>query len=283
MTGKRIFNRIASLALAVVMMFTVIGVMPADVKAADIEKTITGSGTQTVTITDEECVDLQNYTYNDTWIKFKAKATGYVTVKASNASAVNSYAAGGITLLSASKKVLSEEDEVYNTAYTDSSYYTMTYGVKKGTTYYLRVCAKYGTKITATFKTVKKNAATKKSKAKTIKKNKTVKGVIVAGDKKADWYKIKLTKSQKVKLTYTAKTNGSYSYDGIKVTFCKSNGKNFLSNSYDCVTRTTPSSWMQFYRKYTSGKTTGLATGTYYVKVEPYKSTSSGYYTLKWK
>lgn len=278
MTGKSIFKSFASLALAVVMMFTVIGVMPENVSAA--EYSIAGNGTQTVTISDEQCYE---FTGEEAYIKFIPKATGYVTVKATNVSALYNDTYGGITLCSASKQIISETDEKYLTQYNESEYYTMTYGVKKGTTYYLRVKAMGGTQITATFKSVKKNAATKKAKAKTIGKGKTVKGVIIAGDKKADWYKIKLTKSQKIKLSYSAKTCGTSNYAGIKVTFCKSNGKNFLYNSFDNVSRTKPSSWIQFYRKYTNGKTTGLATGTYYVKVEPSSTTSSGYYTLKWK
>lgn len=278
MKEKRLFSKVVSLALAAVMMFSVLTVVtPEEVSAAD--TTITGSGTRTVTITDEQSYE---FTGQETYIKFKAKATGYVTVKATNVSALYTDTYGGISLCSSNKKVISEADERYYTEYNDSLYYTMTYGVKKNTTYYLRVKAMGGTKITATFKTVKKNAATKRSKAKTISKNKSVKGVIIANDKKADWYKIKLTKSQQLKLSYSAKTDGSSKYSGIKVTFCKSNGKNFLSNSYDWVSRSNPSSWMKFYRQYSNGKKTGLATGTYYVKVEPYTKTSSGYYTLKW-
>ncbi len=283
MKKTNLWKQITGLVFALAMIIAAfVVVSPEAVNAA--EYTMAGSGTQSVTITDAECFE---FTGQEAWIQFKPKQTGYVTVKATNVSELYNDTYGGITLCNKSKKIISETDEGYFTEYTDASHYTMTYGVKKNTTYYLRVKAMGGTKVTATFKSVKKNAATKKSKAKTIKKGKNVKGVIIAGDKKADWYKIKLTKSQQVKLSYSVKGNGYSSSNGVKVTFCKSNGKNFVSNSYDVLSRSYPNGkrgGMTFYREYVfSGKKTGLATGTYYVKVEPYTNTSSGYYTLKWK
>ena len=279
MKGKRIFNRIASLALAVVMMFTVIGVMPADVNAAT--PSFKSSGKSKVTITDDNCSYMPGV---DTWIKFKAKNTGYITIKAACKSDLANDTYGYITFCDKNKKALGQADELYRTDYDDAKYYTTTYGVKKGQTYYFQVYSRHGVTLTAYANSQKKAAGTKKAKAKTIKKNKTVKGVIIAGDKTVDWYKIKLTKSQKVKINYTAKSNGDTDYYGIKFTFCDSKGKAFTYNAYDRVNRVYPKSGMEFCLKNTAtGKKSGLKTGTYYVKVERYNKKSSGYYTLKWK
>ena len=278
---KSLFSKAMSLALAVVMMVSVIGIIPQDVSAADF--TIPGKGTQIVQIPDESCFEIAGV---ETYIQFKPAATGYVTVKAENISAIYTDTWGGISLCNAARKVISENDERYYTEYSDAKYTTMTFGVKAKTTYYLRVKAMGGTKITASFKKLKvnKKALSNSKKAKTIGKGKNVKGVILAGEKKADWYKIKLTKSQKVRLSMTAKTNGTSGYSGIKVTFCKSNKKNFLSNSYIFASRSQSTDRVTFLKRnvYT-GKETGIDAGTYYVKAEPYTVASSGYYTLKWK
>lgn len=281
MKKKKLLSKVSGLVFAAAAMFMVTAVAsPKDVSAADYE--MGGAGTVSVAIPDESCYE---FTGQDAYIKFTPKATGYVTITASNISAIYNDTYGGITLCDGSRRALSELNEIYNTKVSDSRHWTMTYGVKQKTTYYLMVRGMGGTQITASFKKVKKvPAITKRAKAKTLGRGKTASGVIIAGDKKADWYKISLPKSQKVNLSYSAKTNGSQAASGLKVTFCKSNGKNFVANSYDNISRTSPSNKMSFFRRYVgSNKTTGLLPGTYYVKVEPYTVTSSGYYTLKWK
>ena len=52
-------------------------------------------------------------------------------------------------------------------------------------------------------------------------------GVIAYGDSKADWYKIKLTKSAKLDLYYLANTNGTNEKNGFKITFYNKDGKVF--------------------------------------------------------
>lgn len=84
-----------------------------------------------------------------------------------------------------------------------------------------------GTKITATVKAIKDSSASSKSKAKTLSKGKKVTGVIAYGDSKADWYKIKLTKSAKLNLYYLANTNGTNEKNGFKITFYNKDGKVF--------------------------------------------------------
>lgn len=278
--GKKLFNRVASFMLAMVMVLSVFAVAPTEVAAAD--KSFKSTGTSSVTFTDDDVWDVNANTAIPQYIKFKATNTGYVTIKMTNASSLD-YAFGYLTFCDSKKKALNSSNEKWDTAYTKSPYYTRSFGVKKGKTYYVKIETGYGVKVTATFKKVTKKNISSKKKAKSLKAKTTAKGVIIAGDKTADWYKIKVKGNKKVKLTYTAKTNGNGYYDGIKVSFYKSNGKLYTSDAYDYVSPWRSSSYSQYYRQYTiSKKIIGVEDGTYYVKVERANKTSSGYYTLKW-
>ena len=154
-------------------------------------------------------------------------------------------------------------------------YNTTTYGVKKNTTYYFAVQCNAGTKITATVKAIKDSSASSKSKAKTLSKGKKVTGVIAYGDSKADWYKIKLTKSAKLNLYYLANTNGTNEKNGFKITFYNKDGKVFSGKNNG-----KKDGW---YISLANGGTKfDLPSGTYYIKVERMSKASSGSYTLKW-
>lgn len=279
--GNKLFNRVASFMLAMVMVLSVFAAMPTEVAAADV-KSIAGKGTSSVTYTDEETYDPYGYYYMaENYIKFTAKNTGYVTVKMTNASTLG-YADGYVALCDYKKAPLNATNEYWNTGYDKAAYYTRTFGVKKGKTYYIKVESTCGVTVTATFKTVKKANNSSKKKAATLNKNKKVTGVIVAGDKTVDWYKIKVTNDkQKVKITYSGKTNGNLtSNDGIKVTFCDSKGKVWYSEGAAVspwVSSRTYKAWCTV-----NGKVTGVGAGTYYIKVERSAKTSSGTYTLKW-
>lgn len=283
MKGKKLWNKVVSFVLTMAMVFSVFVVAtPEEVKAASLS--FKGKGKSSVTISDSESYDASGYGYmKANWIKFKASQTGYITVKMSSASEVEN-PQGYLTFCDNKKKALGKNREYWSTNRDDSEYYTRTYGVKKGKTYYFKVESTSGVKVTASVTKLNKGKNTSKKKAKTISAGKKVKGVIIAGEKTVDWYKIKVNGNQRVKLTYSAKTNGDNDYNGIKVTFCKSNGSKFLSNSSDWVSVMTPSSWSKYYRKNSvTGAESGLTAGTYYVKVERYNKTSSGQYTLSWK
>lgn len=284
--GKKRFNKIVSLVLAAVMMVSIFAVTtPQEVEAASTPQ-FKKTGSSKVTIKDSQCYRV---TGKANYIKFKAGATGYITVKITGNSSMTSQPSGYLTLCNNKKKTLGTKQELFVTGDSKSWAYTRTYGIQKGKVYYFKVESYGGVKLNATVKAVKKNAATSRAKAKNLSKNKAVNGVLIAGDKKADWYKIKVTKSQKVKISWSAKTNGvtksgNGNASGIKMTFYKSNGKMFTNNAYDYVSPAYSSTWIQFYRKYTySSQKLGLEPGTYYIKIEPYTKTSSGYYTLKWK
>ncbi|MCM1257230.1 MAG: hypothetical protein NC307_05200 [Roseburia sp.] len=284
---KNILKRVASLALAVVMMLSVLVVVdPQEVSAS--EMSIKGSGTQTVKITDE---DLYNEfaatgTLSDVFIQFKAAKTGYVTFKMTNNSSEVAYTNGYVTLCDKNKKAISSRD-MFQDQDSGAAYNTVTYGVKKGTTYWLKVeLYQLGTTIKADFKSQSKSSANSKKKAKNLGKNKEAKSIMIANENKADWYKIKLTKSQQLKLTFNVKTNGTSKYDGVKFSLYKSNGKTlFTSNAYDYISRyySGKGTVTYYMSKKGSSKKYGIPKGTYYVKAERANKTSSGYYTLKWK
>ncbi len=265
---SRLLKKVVSLALAAVMMVSVLTVMPEEVSAADYA--ISGSGTQTVTISDAECYLL---TYDYAWIKFKPAATGYVTFTVANASLLDNYTDGTWGLFDSSKKQISTIDS-FNTSKDESYYKTNVYGVQKGKTYYLRVGAYVGASITAKFTKVSENSGAKKSKAKTIKKGKTVKGIIVANSKTSDWYKFKVTKNQYLKISYSAKTNYA-----IKMTVYEGT-RNIGSVNPNYTNSKTQSTYVVNSR--TNKKTKVKAGTTYYVQVSRYNTNSSGYYTLKW-
>lgn len=149
-------------------------------------------------------------------------------------------------------------------------------GVKKGIyTFTVKTSAPVYA-IKASFTKVKESKyGKKKSKAVSLKKKNTVKGLLPAGKAKAHWYKIKLKKNQKVTINFKTSLCGAGSaVGGMKFT---------LYASYDTGTgtiysglRTTP------YKPYTIGMSPKLKKGTYYLKIESYKK-GTGYYTIKWK
>lgn len=147
--------------------------------------------------------------------------------------------------------------------------YNPTYGVKKGQTYYIRVKSSrnsygyYNFKITNP--AVKEKSGKNKAKAVTVKKGKTVKGTILAGNGQADWYKFKKTNKKTTKITIKGQTNGTFRvrlYRGGKQVSAKT--FNYRYGGYE-------------FRLYNYPK------GTYYVKVERANAKSSGYYALAWK
>lgn len=282
-------NKIVSLVLAAIMMVSVFAVStPEQVQAAG-ELSFKGSGKSSVTISDDDCT---YFTKNITYIKLKPTTTGYVSIKLSDKSNLVGAtsgapvpAFGSIALCSNNKKNISTFEKYDTTAGDPSWHSTRTFGVKKGKTYYVAVNSTGGVQVTATIKKATKGSNNSKGKAKKLPVNKKVNGLILAGENKADWYKISVTKQKQVKITLTGKTNGDTDYNGIKFTFYKKNGKTkYTSNASDHVSPVNPSTWYQALKinPYTRQEF-GIDKGTYYIKVERYNKTSSGFYTLKWQ
>lgn len=186
--------------------------------------------------------------------KFKATKTGYLKVQTSD----SCY----ISLCNSKKKALSGET---------LSGYAPAYGVKKGTTYYVKVRTTSTNSdgvynLRATNTAVSEKSGSSKAKAVTIKKGQTLKGTVLAGENKADWYKFKLTGKKAVKVIMKGETN-----DTLKATVYQGSrsvrSMNFYYNSKS-LTLKSIGKWPK---------------GTYYVKIYRGNSKSSGHYSVTWK
>ena len=218
-------------------------------KTITVGKTATGTG----------CGDYKTVAY----YKIKVAKRGLLSVDV--ADAAGGAASASVRICNAKKKAFTSSDG-WSSLYDGRKAY---YGVKKGT-YFLAV--KSGTslyKVTPKLTAVTKAGGEKKAKAVSIAKGKTMKGVLAAGEK-ARWYKFKVTKSKKYTFAMTDKTDPS----GLKLTFSGEgyyDGRAYLySPSNADVTF----------------KTEKLKPGTYYIKVEPFRSSGTGgngYFTIRWK
>ena len=205
------------------------------------------------------------------YYKVTAPGNGYLTI--SFPERLTDYASFDVKLMNYKKNSLFTNFEYLSS----SKSYKTTVGVKKGT-YYVAVKNSndaYGIKVS--FTSVKENSGSSKSKAKSIYKGNTKKGIITAAQSETsgDWYKFKITKTQYVKFTFKVKSSGGGSSGGLKAAFYQS-GKSYPATSVNCYGEDGKT-----IQLYTPGKGTKLAPGTYYIKVQKY-SNGNGYYTLKW-
>lgn len=262
---KKYISKI-SIILCLTMLFT--GWIPMDVSAAarnfNQKKTITITGA-------DDFVHTQKYI----WIKYKAPNNGYITITAKNkaetaaGAAANTagFATGAFRLYDSKKKTALSGDYVYNTAGSVPAESTAVYGVKKKTTYFLRVLAQGAVSVKCKFTKVVKSGADKKAKAAALSKNKAAKGILIAGDNAADWYKITVPQKQYLHFYYSGRANGQ-----IKLTFSGA----YLNTAKRYIVQGQEAEG----HAYTIER---VQPGNYYVKVERANSTSSGFYTLKWQ
>lgn len=211
------------------------------------------------------------------WVKYKAPANGYITVKAEASS--SEVASGEWTLYNEGKlSTLSEKNIVYNTKESAGINWRMsTFGVKKNSTYYLRVRAYNPVKITYSFKKVNEKSGQTRSKAVNLKRQKAISGITMAdiGDT-PDWYKIKLTKNSKLYFYMKIRAVGK-----IRLSLYSDTGRGLIYHDFEYASKEQKITIGQKNNK--TGKTSGIAAGTYYIKIDGVDSKSSGYYTLKWK
>lgn len=142
-----------------------------------------------------------------TMYKIKPKKTGYITVTLKDYGMSSS--SGYVTLLNSKKKAVSDKLWYYS----ESSTSYVVFGVKKGTTYYLKVTGSSGSYTSLYIYTVKwklKSAPfksnTKKSKAIKLKRKAKAKSMTRPASRKSmtQWYKLKASK-RTVKFTVDAK------------------------------------------------------------------------------
>lgn len=171
-----------------------------------------------------------------------------------------------ITLLNSNKKAISDE------TYYSSSAGKVCFAVGKGTYYFKVTSSSDLFRIKSTFKAITDSSATSKAKAKKLTSGKAVNGLALATEKagKADWYKITLTKSQAVDITFT----GSVSSGEINLEFYGNGFSGSITRRISAV----DSDQSFSAQTYSSKK---LPKGTYYIKVTKKSATTSGFYTLK--
>ncbi len=255
--GRMRFQK-AGIVLCLAML--VLGLFPADVSAAannfNQKKNITVAGE-----------DDFGHTQKFIWMKYKAPNNGYITITAKNKGKAGAGAASGIFQLFDSKKKAPLSGEfAYDTGGAPAQY-TAVFGVKKKTTYYLRLQAQGAVTLNCKFTKVAKSSASKKAKAVSLAKNKLAKGIMMAGDNAADWYKVTVPKKQYLHFYYSGKANGQ-----IQLTFSGS----YLNTAKRYVVQGSEETG----HAYTIER---VQPGNYFVKVERADSMSSGFYTLKWQ
>ena len=189
--------------------------------------------------------------------RFKASSTGYIRVDTTD---VDDDSSVSVTLLSSRKALSSTADSASKPVY----------GVKKGVTYYIRARAGYsrggGYRLKVTNHKISEKSGSSRSKAVNIKRDSTVKGTVIAGESRSDWYKFKLSGKKSVSLTVKGATN-----DRLKIEVYSGRKKVKTSTFYsstESLTLRSAGKWKK---------------GTYHIKVYRGNSRSSGWYSLKWR
>lgn len=261
MKEKNMIRRFLELAAVVCLMALMLGMT--SLAADKVEGIAFG---QTVTNTDEDASITHYY-------KFTVKKSGVINISAAGVS--GNYPVGlNISLCNAKGKVLSTDYVNAMSSYTDSQ--SVTFGVNQGT-YRIKVQTPYRFVLAATYKSWPEKNGKTRTKAVSLKKKAVKKGVVGIGEsaKKADWYKITLTKPAKIKLEFSVSAN-NYIYATIMPSKkTKINGSGVLSARNGTVENV-------FYS--TGNKK--LPAGTYYIRVwrgNYANSSTNGIYTLKWK
>lgn len=208
---------------------------------------------------------------NNTWVcsgNIDTSKPIYYKITASKDGSLTIYAdseySTKVTLLNSSKKAISEEVYSMNDK--------VCFAVKKGT-YYIKVAgsSEY-TWVKSTFAGMNDYSGTTKAKAKKLAQGKMYPGYMSATDKKGtvDWYKITLTKSQKVDVTFT----GSVSSGSIDLEFYGNGIGGSITKSISTVD--TDKSFSA-----TTWTSDTLPKGTYYIKVTKSTAKTSGFYKIR--
>lgn len=202
---------------------------------------------------------------------FKAKKNGYLTVygqtHVENGGTINS------VLCNSKGKVLTE-----NSFFNNLQKNQMTYAVKKGQTYKLKIKALnvYDTQFyQLRFKHagINENSGAAKKKAVKIKLGQKISGSVYAEESatKADWYKITNSKKQKLILSYSGSiTSGSMVFDVF-------DAKGNKLDSYSVISNIKEKQEASLHNK---KKGLTIPKGTYYLRVTKSRKTATGIYTF---
>ncbi len=212
---------------------------------------------------------------NNTWVfshpfsygsqisnKITVNTSGYIAVEGIDTSDYSSF---GVTLCNSKKAKLSEETYINS-----SKDYTTYFAVKKGT-YYIKTKSSNDYKLRYKFTAVKDTGNPSKSKATSIGKGKTAKGLVLSEDSvsKADWYKVKLTSKRKLSFEIYGKSCDLICFEIIPAS------KNVILIG----------STVRIYDAGGGVYSTqdSMPAGTYYIKVTKTRKTCSGNYSIKFK
>ena len=224
----------------------------------DLEARLYPAADRTIRLNTTEYLGVTPIAKSQTY-RFTAKETGYIKVNYYTGEEDATFA-----LLDNNKKQISK-----NIARSYDGGLPLYFGVKKGTTYYLRLKNVQDQSGTGPYRLYLRNTNTKK-KSVSIKRNKKIKGYVLSGKKGHDWYKVKVKKSGKVKFYLKNYMSGQcyidlYNKKGKKV-------KSLRQKTVDA------DGYIESKTKY--GR---LSKGTYYIKIYTKDKRESGAYTLKWK
>ena len=210
------------------------------------------------------------------YYKIKPTKKGYITFTADYS--------GYVALCNSKKKVISKGSSTGDYLSGNSDYpwqRSVSYGVAKGKTYYVRVKgmpvydstdANYWARVKwNNSKVSPSKCGSSKAKAKAVKRKKTVKGLFVAGSKKAQWFKI--TNKQKTTKIYI---NSKKNDDAVKFKIYYKSFNKWYDTTYTLMRSD------DYYKNTITGTISKKIKHTYYIKVYPDAKTS-GYYTIKWK
>ncbi len=201
------------------------------------------------------------------YVKIKPSKSGYITFT------TNSKLSGNITLCDGKKKALSKECYIYGGSKYNSK---VAFAVKKNTTYYIRVRSyEYAFTTKYSFKEVKEISGSSVKKAVSLTKGKTLSGLILPGDNTKDYYKVKLTKAQVVKLL--VKGNISSGQLKIKIYSDSKLKKEIGSSSLYDYGGSTKLQSVNYSNKHK------LSKGTYYIVIQRSDKYSNGNYSIQWQ
>lgn len=186
----------------------------------------------------------------------------------------NNYQENGTSLQASELTVQfcnSKKKPLFNANLNNLNGYSEYFALKRGK-YYVGVSSSLRYQLKSSFVKWKDQAGKSKSKAKLIKKKKTQKGMlhITDGTKKADWFKIKMTKRAILRLNINALCTGTSS--DLKIQVIPANRNYTLLNSTLMIPRSK--------RKVKSR--TKLNAGVYYIKVTKLTKSFSGAYSIKY-
>lgn len=273
------FKNTVGILLTKAALFWTIMFMPKDIHASA-DHFLPPNGGEVVISDQESIVAIKDKDYN--WISYTAVKDGYLKLTFSNNTKIKQFGSsfGEACLYNWEKSVTLSALMHYDTAETRDFMRSEYYGVKKGTTYKIRIKSVGGVKIHASFKAINKklNKNLKKKKAVTLKKKKQVNGIIQSGDRKSHFYKFRVTKRQNVKFIIEPYLTGDFYFiisgPGLKRHKIRVAGRS-INNEH-------------VYQNHWGGKrileiSNKALPGTYYMEVKPIGRTCGGYYKISWK